>query len=126
MPIRNHIFPKNRSEIFFARGLDRNSRGPPVGQSSLRWRGIFSRRQCPGIENDGKRDAGADEGPRLSPDQVQNSLHAADLSEISKRLFTGSPKTWLGTLGVAHFWAMQLGRNRANADFTFGAAASDL
>ena len=28
----NHIFPKNGSKLFFARGLDRNSQVPPVGQ----------------------------------------------------------------------------------------------
>jgi hypothetical protein len=35
MARRNHVFLKNRSDLFFARGLDRNSRTLPVGQITL-------------------------------------------------------------------------------------------
>jgi hypothetical protein len=52
---RNHIFLKNRSNLFFARGLDRNSQTPPVGQISRRKnerRGCDAATSCRYFTND--------------------------------------------------------------------------
>jgi hypothetical protein len=55
----NHIFLKNRSGIFFARGLDKNSASAPDGQITLRYR-VKKRQQRSAFHSDSSPDERSD------------------------------------------------------------------